>query len=204
MPLGGKKLLKCYAVVIVKNEKTMSVQKQEYLPHYSIKDYELWEGSWELIEGVPYAMSPAPTISHQTISAKIQGQLFQLLANCKKCKALLPVDWKINEETIVQPDNLVVCGDVNGQYLTKAPKLIFEILSPSTAKKDTGIKFDLYQQEGVEYYVIVDPEESIAKLYKLTDDGRLVKKLDASTEHYLFEIGNCQLDFDFSQIWEDR
>jgi len=181
----------------------MSVQKQEYLPHYSTRDYEIWEGAWELIEGVPYAMSPAPTIRHQSISQKIAYQLSALLANCKSCKALLPVDWKINNETIVQPDNLVVCEPVKGQYLTKAPKIIFEVLSPSTAKKDTGIKFDLYQQEGVEYYVIVNPEVSVAKVYKLTDDGRLIKKLDAQNDIYTFDIVDCRLSFDFSDIWEE-
>lgn len=181
----------------------MSVLKQEYLPHYSVENYESWEGAWELIEGVPYAMSPAPTIIHQSISQKIAYQLSSLLVNCNKCNALLPVDWRINEETVVQPDNLVVCEPVEGQYLTKAPKIIFEILSPATAKKDTGIKFDLYQQEGVEYYVIVNPDVSVAKVYKLTDDGRLIKKLDAENDTYLFEIKDCKLDFDFSQIWEN-
>lgn len=180
----------------------MSVQKQEYLPHYTSQDYESWEGSWELIEGVPYAMSPAPTIKHQSISQKIAYQLSAILENCENCKALLPVDWKINEETIVQPDNLIVCGDVDGQYLSKAPKVIFEILSPSTAKKDTGIKFDLYQQEGVKYYIIVNPDESLAKVYKLTDDGRLIKKMDAQTEAYQLEVENSKLNFDFSQIWD--
>jgi len=181
----------------------MSVQKQEYLPHYSTQNYETWEGAWELIEGVPYAMSPAPTIRHQSISAKIQGQLFKLLESCEHCNALLPVDWKINDETIVQPDNLIVCGEVEGQYLTQAPHVIFEILSPSTAKKDTGIKFDLYEQEGVHYYIIVNPETSVAKVYKLTDDGRLIKKLDAKNDTYLIEIEGCKLNFNFSKIWEN-
>lgn len=180
----------------------MSVQKVEYLPHYTWRNYESWEGSWELLEGVPYSMSPAPSIQHQAVSQKIAFQLSKLLSNCKNCSALLPVDWKINEETVVQPDNMVVCGKVSGQYLTKAPKIIFEILSPSTAKKDTGIKFDLYQQEGVEYYVVVNPEESIAKVYKLTEDGRLVKKKDAQNDSYQFDVENCLLNFDFSQIWE--
>lgn len=180
----------------------MSVLKQEYLPHYSTQDYATWKGAWELIEGVPYAMGPSPTIIHQSISQKIAYQLSNLLTNCKSCKALLAVDWKINEETIVQPDNLVVCEPVKGQYLTKAPKIIFEILSPATAKKDTGIKFDLYQQEGVAYYITVNPDESVAKVYKLSDDGRLIKKLDAGDDKYLFAIKDCQLKFDFSQIWE--
>lgn len=39
--------------------------KIEDLPHYTYDDYAQWEGRWEIIEGVPYAMSPAPTIKHQ-------------------------------------------------------------------------------------------------------------------------------------------
>jgi len=27
------------------------------LPHYTYSDYENWEGQWELIDGIPYAMS---------------------------------------------------------------------------------------------------------------------------------------------------
>ena len=180
----------------------MSVQKNEYLPHYTWDDYNNWEGQWELIEGIPYAMSPAPTIRHQLVSQKIAYQLSESLSNCQTCKALLPVDWKINEETIVQPDNMVVCDEVSGQYLTKAPKIIFEILSSSSVKKDTGIKFDLYQQEGVQYYVIVNPDDLIAKVYQLTGDGRLIKKLDAQNEIYPFEVDNCLLNFDFSKIWD--
>ena len=30
----------------------------EYLPHYTYEDYCMWEGNWELIDGIPYAMSP--------------------------------------------------------------------------------------------------------------------------------------------------
>lgn len=171
------------------------------MPNYKWQDYEIWEGKWELINGVPYAMSPAPNIYHQAISANIQGQLHSLLIGCKHCQALLPVDWKINAETIVQPDNIVVCGEISGQYLTKTPSIIFEILSPSTAKKDTGIKFDIYQQEGVKYYIIVNPEDKVAKIYQLTEQGNLIKKLDASDEQFEFTIQNCSLQFDFAKIW---
>jgi Uma2 family endonuclease len=182
----------------------MRALKLEDLPHYKWSDYQNWEGSWELIEGVPYAMSPAPSIEHQTISQNIAFQLSDALKNCKRCRALLPVDWKINDETVVQPDNLVVCGEIEGQYLKKTPAIIFEILSPSTAKKDTGIKFDLYQQEGVAYYVIVNPIDSVAKIYRLTQDGRLIKKKDAQNDQFQFEIEDCQLNFDFSKIWNEK
>jgi hypothetical protein len=30
------------------------------LPHYTYEDYCKWEGRWELINGIPHTMSPAP------------------------------------------------------------------------------------------------------------------------------------------------
>lgn len=97
----------------------------DYLPHYTYKDYERWEGRWKLIDGIPYAMSPQPGLTYQRISQKIGAQLKILLEDCDKCIALLPVDWKISDDTVVQPDNLVVCGEVEGKYLTKPSILIF-------------------------------------------------------------------------------
>lgn len=170
-------------------------------PHYTYEDYLLWEGQWELIEGIPYAMSPAPTIRHQSISQKISVELGSKLNSCKKCHALLPVDWRIAEDIVVQPDNLVVCGEVSGQYLTQAPEVIFEILSPTTASKDRNLKFELYEREGVQYYVIVDPETQMAKVYQRFADGRFVKQLDAQKQTFSFDLGECQIDFDFSLIW---
>lgn len=173
-----------------------------YRPHYTYHDYELWEGQWELIEGIPYAMSPAPTLKHQSLSTKISWQLSNLLQGCENCQALLPIDWKISDETVVQPDNLVVCGaDLQGQYLTQAPRLIFEILSPSTAHKDRHLKFELYEREAVKYYVMVDPETEVAKLYTLNREGRYIKKLDANKQTFTFEFEDCCIDFDFSQVW---
>lgn len=173
-----------------------------YRPHYTCSDYELWEGQWELIEGIPYAMNPAPSLQHQSLSQKIAMQLGLKLQACQNCQALLPIDWKISDETVVQPDNLVVCGaDLEGQYLTQAPGLIFEILSPSTAHKDRHLKFELYEREAVKYYVMVDPETQIAKLYTLNSEGRYIKKLDANKQTFSFELGDCTIAFDFSQLW---
>jgi len=170
------------------------------LPHYTYDDYQQWEGEWEVISGIAYAMSPAPAIQHQQVSQKIAQQLGNLLENCTQCTALLPIDWKISDDTIVQPDNLVICHPANGSYLTKAPLMIFEILSKSTALKDKGIKFELYQSEGVKYYIIVDSEDNIAKIYDLAN-GKYIKRLDASNETEKFTLKECVIDFDFSKIF---
>lgn len=182
----------------------MGALKLEDLPHYTYEQYKTWEGNdWELIYGQAYCMSPAPMIKHQHISSKISWELQNLFKDCQKCQVLMPVDWKIAEDTIVQPDNSVICHEpTNEAYITKAPAIIFEILSKSTAKKDKGIKYDLYEQEGVKYYVIVDPDEEIAKVYKL-HEGRYIKVCDASDEKVNLTLSTCKEDmlFDFSKIW---
>lgn len=170
------------------------------LPHYTYADYAQWEGRWELIEGVPFAMTPSPTLRHQIISQAIASQLSKALAECNECRAVLPVDWKVAEDTIVQPDNIVICYEPTGDYLTKAPSLIFEILSPSTEEKDRHTKFSIYEREGVLFYCIVDPENRVAKIYRL-HEGRYVKAMDATDESFSFNLEKCQIQFEFSSIW---
>jgi len=182
----------------------MGALKLEDLPHYTYDDYKNWEGNdWEIIYGQAYCMSPAPMIEHQSVSSKIARYLEEALEDCNKCQALLPVDWKIAEDTVVQPDNSVICHKPqNEAYITKAPKIIFEILSKSTEKKDKGLKYNLYEQEGVAYYIIVDTKEKIAKVYELKE-GRYIKMCDASDESITFNIKECNkiINFNFAKIW---
>ena len=182
---------------------TMGAIRLDDLPHYTYDDYKNWDGEWELIYGVAYAMSPAPMIEHQTISNNIAWQLKELFGDCQACQSLLPVDWKIAEDTVVQPDNLVICHKpTHPAYLTKAPKIIFEILSKSTANKDTNLKFKLYESEGVAYYIIVNPQDKVAKVYRFKE-GKFIKVCDATDEAIDFEIAECQksISFDFAKIW---
>jgi Uma2 family endonuclease len=178
----------------------MGAVKLENIPHYTYEDYKNWEDEWEIIDGVAYAMSPAPMIGHQKISNKIARILDEQTENCNNCHALLPVDWKISEDTVVQPDNLIVCYEPKGTYISKAPTMIFEILSKSTAKKDKTVKFELYESEGVKYYIIVDPDENIEKAYELKD-GRYIKMLDATDEVVDFELKDCDIKIDFNKLW---
>lgn len=178
----------------------MGIISIENLPSYTYEEYCLWEGDWELIEGIAYAMSPAPSLRHQDVSNNLAYLLKEALQDCDYCKALLPVDWKIDESTVLQPDNSVVCYKAIGNYLTKAPSIIFEVLSKSTAKKDQTIKFEIYQREGVAYYVMVDPKENVAKVYEL-NNGAYVKMLDATDEVVTFDLDKCSLDIDFSKVF---
>ena len=85
----------------------------KYLPNYTYEDYCQWEGQWELIEGIPFAMSPMPEPIHQTAKGNLYANFeIALKKSCKDCKAYLPIDWKIKESTILQPDLLIVCQKI--------------------------------------------------------------------------------------------
>ncbi|MDQ3193764.1 MAG: Uma2 family endonuclease [Bacteroidota bacterium] len=182
----------------------MSEVKYKYLPKYTYDDYKLWEGKWELINGIPYAMSPSPVFKHQKISGKIHYQLEQLLSKCKKCQALLPIDWRIagkDDDNVLQPDNLVICNEVKGDYLTETPEMIFEILSPSTALKDRHIKYEIYETQRVKYYIIVNIDSKIAEVFELKNE-KFEKTIDAKDDVIKFELdSDCIIDFNFSEIW---
>jgi Uma2 family endonuclease len=174
----------------------------EYDEHYTLEDYRRWEGDWELIEGRPYAMSPAPGITHQKISLAIASQLLERLSThgCDRCVVVQDIDYEISDDTVVRPDVVVVC-DYEGERLTIAPEIVFEIISPSTARRDETAKFELYRREGVKYYILVYPSLGTAKLYRLQSDGNYLKVNDFRKELTSFELDKCTLTFDFSKIW---
>lgn len=179
----------------------MGALKEEYLPHYTVTDYQNWEGKWELIAGIPYAMAPAPITKHQIINTKISSQLDDAVEACENsCVTIQEAEWRIEQSTVVVPDCVVVCYEPD-DYLNKAPKVIFEVVSQSSVIRDERIKFDIYQDEGVEYYYIVYPDLLVAKLYRLRD-GKYRKEGDFNDEVYTFDINGCDVAFDFNAIFK--
>ena len=168
--------------------------------NYTYDDYKLWSGDWELIVGVPLAMSPAPTRKHQAIASKIISQLDNQLEDCPMCEVLGEVDYKISEDTIVRPDVVLTCNETHEAYLTKAPEIIVEIISKSTAKKDEVHKFDIYQAQKVKYYIIIYPDDLFAKVYKL-DGKEYDKQGDFSNESYSFDETTCKVSLDFKRVF---
>jgi Uma2 family endonuclease len=177
----------------------------EDLPHYTYDDYVQWEGRWELIQGIPYAMVPAPVINHQRVIRDIERQLYDLLDNCSKCEVLWTVDWPIAEDTVVQPDLLVVCGDQDEIGVTKleiTPVIVFEVLSPSTSKKDRTLKYRLYEEAGVKYYCIVDIDTKSATIFSLQDQpAKYREENEFKDEKILFDLGPCRIAFDLGKIF---
>jgi Uma2 family endonuclease len=66
----------------------------------------------------------------------------------------------------INPEN-TTCALVDRLYWHGAPDFIVEILSPSTAERDRGVKFDTYEKHGVHEYWLVDPEAQFVEVYIL-------------------------------------
>lgn len=168
---------------------------------YTYDDYRLWEGDWELIDGIPLAMSPAPMRIHQNIAYEIAHRLREEIEDCELCEVVGEVDYKVSDETVLRPDVVLTCGETHEMYLTKAPEIIIEIVSKSTIKRDEVFKFDIYQKEKVKYYIIVYPEDLRAKIYKL-EGKEYDKQGDFLTESYTFEETKCKVSLDFDKVFK--
>lgn len=175
------------------------------LPHYTYEEYRLWEGRWEIIEGIPYAMSPAPIPTHQWVSVNIMSELKLSLkaSNCKSCKVYNAIDIKISEDTVVQPDAVVVCSEITKPFLDFPPALVVEILSPSTAMKDRNNKFYQYQSFNIPYYLIVDVDKNAVEIYLLSQEGKYQLQEFTQEEPYSFLLEDgCTVPITLRNIWE--
>lgn len=173
----------------------------KYRPHYTYDDYCQWEGRWELIEGMPYAMSPSPVPEHQRVSVLLCIEFEKAIKKCKKCRVFQPLDWKITEYTIVQPDLLIICDKIEKKFLDFAPALIVEILSPATASKDRGEKMELYQSQRVKYYLIVDPQFKKVEIYEYINAQ--YEPVSVNPDKYLFTLHhNCTTEVNLLDIWD--
>jgi len=182
----------------------MEALRYDNLPSYTYSNYQEWEGSWELIDGVAYAMAPAPYPKHQKVVAKIWRELDKNLeCSNKNCEVYIsPVDWKVNESTVVQPDVALFCEEIQQQYFSKTPPLVVEVLSKATALKDVTTKMSLYEREGVQFYIIVEPTSEISDIFKLVDGVYTLMKKATKEDSYEFILSDeCRTKIDFSTVF---
>ncbi len=158
---------------------------------YTYKEYCSWpdDERWELIDGVAYNMSPAPTSNHQRLSFELARQIGNFLES-RQCKAfsapfdvflpVFPIKSENEIDTVVQPDISVICdkSKIIEKGCLGAPDLIIEILSPSTSKRDLNEKFGLYERSGVKEYWVVDPGNKYIRVFHLQTEGKNSGKYD--------------------------
>ncbi|MBK6998464.1 MAG: Uma2 family endonuclease [Rhodoferax sp.] len=154
---------------------------------HTYADYIRWQDGvrYELIDGIAYAMSPAPTRRHQ----EVVGELYRQIANTLKGSAcqpyIAPFDVRLPKanananananvadgdiDTVVQPDISVICDQskLDERGCCGAPDWVIEVLSPSTAGHDQIVKRALYERVGVREFWLVHPVDRIVTIYVL-------------------------------------
>ena len=158
------------------------IKQLDLTTKYSYADYLTWEFNErvELIKGWIYKMSPAPKRKHQRVSLKLTLQLVNFLDTCGCQVYEAPFDVRLKKNkgsdsevnTVVQPDISVFCdlSKLDDRGAIDAPDLVVEITSDSTMKKDYNEKFNIYEENGVREYWIVNPDSHSIEIFKLENN----------------------------------
>ena len=178
---------------------TKAIHKFTYRDYCGIPD----DGKrHEIIDGEHF-MNPAPNTYHQTVSRKIQFQLFaQIELHERGFVYDAPTDLQLSDHDVIQPDIIVVLK-ANKTIITPTkikgvPDLVVEILSPSTEKNDRERKYALYQKSGIPEYWLVDPEDHAIAQFVLRDASYALLQTASEeiTPQHIPDVG-----VDLRQVW---
>ena len=78
------------------------------------------------------------------------------------------------DDTILYPDIFVTCdaADLSTEMIFRAPKLVVEVLSPSTQAYDRSLKFALYRQlASLQEFALIDPDTRRIEVFRIGADG---------------------------------
>ncbi len=147
------------------------------LPKLSFDGFLAWENEQverhEFYRGEVFLMVGARRI-HACVVMNLARALGNALAGtaCRvfsESAKLSPAD-----DTILYPDLFVTCdpADLRTEMIFRAPKLVIEVLSPSTQAHDRSAKFALYRRmPSLLEYGLVDPETRRVEVFRIGRDG---------------------------------
>jgi len=144
---------------------------------FTYQDYLLLpeDRRYEVIDGDLF-MTPAPTPYHQLVKKRIEYLIDEFVEKNRLGLVLdAPCDVVLSETDVVQPDILFIStarlSIVGEKFISAAPDLVVEVLSPATETRDRIAKAKLYAKNGVRELWIVDPEARTIELLVNSGDG---------------------------------
>lgn len=163
--------------------------------HYTEEDFESiqanYNGKAEYSNGY-VVLSSNTLIKHNKIISMLNFKLMTFLdkSKCDVYTESIEVIFKNNEEVYkYKPDVFVMCDDSTRQResFTAAPKIIFEVISKSTATHDYITKLDVYQRFGVLEYNLVEQEGYIVQ-YSLIDNQYKITNVFKGKDSYVSTV----------------
>ncbi len=185
----------------------MGLAKLKSAKFYTPEDYLEFEresdSRHEFLDGEIYAMA-GESLSHSRVCMNLAREIGNKLKG-KSCEALSP-NMKVRTTTaslFSYPDLTIVCGepqfhDRKKDVLTN-PKVIFEVLSPSTADYDRTTKFQRYRMgnETLTDYILVSQDYCFVEHFSKQADGNWIyQSLSELSDFLRIMTIDCELSLE--------
>ena len=189
----------------------MGLAKLKTAAVFTPEDYLTFEresdSRHEFLDGEIYAMA-GESLSHSRVCINLGGEVRAKLKG-KPCEALSP-NMKVrtsNASLFSYPDLTIVCGeprfhDVKKDVLTNQ-KVVFEVLSPSTADYDRTTKFQRYRMgnETLTDYILVSQDKCFVEHFRKSANGDWLYQSYAALEDDL-KIATIDCELSLREIYD--
>ncbi len=146
----------------------------------TLSEYLEWENQQpdknEFVRGEVFAMVGARRV-HGCIVSNLNRRLAEQLDGTP-CRVFTEgMKLQIADDAIFYPDLLVTCdrADLATDMIFRSPKLVIEVLSPSTQAYDRGLKFAVYRRlPSLEEFVLIDPDTRRVEAFRRNAQGQWV------------------------------
>jgi Uma2 family endonuclease len=156
--------------------------------------YEYFNGRLRMLAG--------GSADHSIIAVNIVDILHGALRKMPCTVYTSDIHFKISEFHYVHPDVTVGCDERDkGKNNIQHPRLLVEVLSPSTTNIDKGEKLEAYLDcPSVEEYMLVDSQKKLVQIYHRDGDtwtSRLYKSMDRTVH-----LRSSDVSISFEDIYE--
>jgi Uma2 family endonuclease len=126
---------------------------------------------YELVHGEVH-VTPSSATRHQFTLQNLYENLASYVHKNELGElCLAPLDVRLGEETVLQPDLIFIsnarAGIIQENWIEGAPDLAVEVLSPSTAGHDRATKLPIYAEARVPEVWFIDPKAKTVEVLRL-------------------------------------
>ena len=155
-------------------------------PIMSIEDYLILdrnskEARYEYLDG-ELRMLGGGSVYHSLIATNVTGILYGLLRG-KPCRIYnSDIRLQLSQSRYVYPDVTVSCDqrDQEPGDTIQYPRVVIEVLSPSTEVTDRIKKFAYYREcPTIQEYIMIDSQKILVEIYRREEEGWMLQTLKA-------------------------
>ena len=165
---------------------------------------EPMDEKYELVDGYPVKMMTGASRRHDQIVLNVLAELRSQLrgTNCRGFTADTAVATRAH--TRRRPDAGVECGPRRDtDYAANGPKLVVEVLSPSTREYDLYNKIEEYRAlESLDYVLFIEPNSPQVVLWSRSEDRSWSDMIVEGLEG-IVEVPALRLALKLAEIYDD-